>query len=47
MYVTWFQTKLMQVDKIEIGPDNEVIKMDESQKLLGVLIDKHLTWIDK
>ena len=34
----------MQIDKFEIDLDNEVIKMVESQKLLGVLIDKHLTW---
>ena len=34
----------MQIDKFEISLDNEVIKMVESQKLLGVLIDKYLTW---
>ena len=34
----------MQVDKFEISLNNEIIKMVESQKLLGVLPDKHRTW---
>ena len=35
--------KLMQIHKFEINLDDEVIKMIESQNLLCVLIDKHLT----
>ena len=36
MYITRFHTKVMQIDKSKISLDIEVIKMVESQKLLGV-----------
>ena len=35
---------LCLVESIEIYVDNEIIKEVENQKLLGVMIDKHLSW---
>ena len=36
--------KLIQADKIEIMLESEIIEMVDSHKLLGVIIDKHLSW---
>ena len=36
--------KLLQADKIEIMLESEIIEMVDSHKLLGVIIDKHLSW---
>ena len=35
---------LSLVESIEIYVDNEIIKEVENQKLLGVMIGKHLSW---
>ena len=36
--------KLLQADTIAIMLESEIIEMVESHKLLGVIIDKHLSW---
>lgn len=36
--------KLLQVDKIKLILENEIIEMVDSHKLLGLIIDKHLSW---
>ena len=36
--------KLIQADKFEIMLESEIIEMVDSHKLLGVIIDKHLSW---
>ena len=36
--------KLIQADKIEIMLESEFIEMVDSHKLLGVIVDKHLSW---
>ena len=35
---------LFLVESIEIYVDNEIKKEVENQKLLGVMIDKHMSW---
>ena len=36
--------KLLQLDKIDILIDNEIIEIVDSHKHLGVIIYKHLLW---
>ena len=44
MYATWHQTKTIASRYIAIMLESEIIEMVESHKLLGVIIDKHLSW---